>query len=238
MRAIIRIAVLTGVLTATATVGWGDIRSQPIQFAKGTSSASVKGSISGDDVIDYSLRAKAGQMMTVKLETNNTANYFNVLPPGSNDVAIFIGSTSGNEFIGALPDDGEYKVRVYLMRSAARRNEKADYKLSVGITSAAPSDAKMPGTNYHATSILPCSMGDAAPGSQDCEAKVIRGAPGQAEVHISPPGGFTRVLKFSGETVLSDGDAKVKASKSGDMWSVEVDDYEHYQIPEAVISGG
>jgi hypothetical protein len=57
-------------------------------------------------------------------------------------------------------------------------------------------------------------------------------------VHVTPPGGFERVLKFSGATVLSDGDAKVKANKSGDMWSVEVNDYEHYQIPEAVISGG
>ncbi len=33
-------------------------------------------------------------------------------------------------------------------------------------------------------------------------------------------------------------DYKVKASKSGDMWSIEVNDYEHYRIPEAVISGG
>jgi hypothetical protein len=30
----------------------------------------------------------------------------------------------------------------------------------------------------------------------------------------------------------------VKATKSGDTWSVEVDDDEYYQIPEAVISGG
>jgi hypothetical protein len=30
----------------------------------------------------------------------------------------------------------------------------------------------------------------------------------------------------------------VKASKSGDLWSVDVNDYEHYRIPEAVISGG
>jgi len=35
--------------------------------------------------------------------------------------------------------DGEYTIRVYLMRSAARRNEIANYTLTVGITgSAAP----------------------------------------------------------------------------------------------------
>jgi hypothetical protein len=37
--------------------------------------------------------------------------------------------------------------------------------------------------------------------------------------------------------VTSAADAKVKASKSGDLWSVDVNDYEHYRIPEAVISG-
>jgi len=46
------------------------------------------------------------------------------------------------------------------------------------------------------------------------------------------------VLTFAGGTVTSDADAKVKASKGSDVWSVDVNDYEHYRIPEAVISGG
>jgi hypothetical protein len=126
------------------------IESRPLQFAKGASSATVKGSLKGDKTIDYKLRAKAGQTMSVTLKTTNGANYFNVLPPGSNDVAIFIGSTSGNEFTGALPADGEYKIRVYLMRSAARRNETADYTLTVGIIGSAAGDAKVGGTSYNA----------------------------------------------------------------------------------------
>jgi len=109
------------------------IVSKPLQFAKGASSATVKGSIKGGATIDYKLRAKAGQTMNVALKTSNAANYFNVLPPGSKDVAIFIGSTEGNEWTGALPADGEYTIRVYMMRSAARRNETANYTLTVGI---------------------------------------------------------------------------------------------------------
>ena len=66
---------------------------------------------------------------------------------------------------------------------------------------------------------------------------MIRGKPGNAEVHVTPPGGFKRVLTFMGDKVTAKG-SKVKASKHGDMWSVEVNDYEHYQIPEAVIVGG
>lgn len=239
--------IVGAVLIASAAPALADIQSKPLQFAKGTSAATVESSLQGDQTIDYELRARAGQTMTVTLKTSNGANYFNVLPPGSDDVAIFVGSTSGNEFSGTLPADGEYKIRVYLMRSAARRNEKANYTLTVGITgkaaapalgSAPSSDAKVPGTPYHATGPVPCSMGDAAPGSQQCEFGVIRGNPGNAEVHVKLPGGLERVLTFIGEKVTADANGKVKAEKDGDMWSVEVNDYEHYQIPEAVISGG
>jgi len=84
---------------------------------------------------------------------------------------------------------------------------------------------------------VPCWMGNAPVGSSQCEFGVIRGKPGNAEVHIKPPGGLERVLTFMGNTVTS-GNEKVKASKAGDLWTIEVNDYEHYQIPEAVISGG
>jgi hypothetical protein len=210
----------------------------------------VKGTIQGDQTVDYKLRARAGQTMSVKLVTRNGANYFNVLPPGSNDVAIFVGSTDGNEWTGTLPSDGEYTLRVYLMRSAARRNEAAPYTLTVGVTggdatAAAPSplgkapasDAKVKGTGYHATGPLRCAMGNAPMGSTQCEFGVIRGKPGNAEVHIKPAGGLERVLSFRGNSVTS-GNEKVKASKSGDLWMIEVNDYERYEVPEAVVSGG
>lgn len=232
-------------LIVSPVVQAGEIRTQPVQFAKGHSSATIEGKIKGEQTIDYTLRAKAGQTMSVTLKTSNGANYFNVLPPGSDGEAIFIGSTSGNEWTGALPADGEYKVRVYLMRSAARRNETASYTLTVGITGkpnaselgkARASDAKVKGTPYHATGPLPCSLGPGKP--MQCEFGVIRGKPGNAEVHITPPGGLKRVLTFMGDKVTTNPGEKIKAVKQGYDWSVEVNDYEHYTIPEAVISGG
>ena len=45
------------------------------------------------------------------------------------------------------------------------------------------------------------------------------------------------VLTFSGDHVTSEG-ATVTARKSGDWWTIDVNDYEHYRIPEAVIAGG
>jgi hypothetical protein len=238
------------VVLGDALWGWAasTIETRAVQFARGASSATVRGSLRGDAIIDYTLRARAGQTMSVALKTSNPSNYFNVLPPGSRDVAVFVGSTGGNEWTGALAADGEYRIRVYLMRSAARRNETAKYTLTVGITgegapatarkAAPPGDAKVKGTPYHATGQVLCSMGNAPPGSAQCDFGVIRGKPGHAEVHVTPPGGFTRVLNFAGGQVTAEGGGRVTASKSGDLWSVEVNDYEHYRIPEAVISGG
>ena len=252
MRVRIGQLVMVGVLAAANSMALAaaDIETRPIQFAKGASSATVKGTIKGDQTIDYTVRARAGQTMSVKLDTRHGANYFNVLPPGSNDVSIFAGPTGGNEWSGVLPADGEYKLRVYLMRSAARRNESASYTLTVGVTgsagAAAPSplgqapasDAKVKGTGYHATGPLPCAMGKAPMGSTQCEFGVIRGKPGNADVHIKPAGGLERVLSFRGNTVTS-GNEKVKASKSGrGLWTIEVNDYEHYQVDDSVISGG
>ena len=39
-----------------------------------------------------------------------------------------------NSWTDVLPESGTYKVRVYLMRSAARRNEKASYTMDFAIT--------------------------------------------------------------------------------------------------------
>jgi hypothetical protein len=98
------------------------------------------------------------------------------------------------------------------------------------------SDAKVKGTPFHATGPLPCTLGKDKP--MQCEFGVIRGEPGNAEVHITPPGGLKRVLTFMGDQVTTNPGEKVKAVKQGYDWSVEVNDYEHYTIPEAVIVGG
>jgi hypothetical protein len=224
-----------------------NVESKAVQFAKGASSATVTGALQGDKTVDYKLRARAGQTMRVKLTTSNASNYFNVLPPGSQGEAIHVGSSDGNEWSGALPADGEYAIRVYLMRSAARRGESAKYSLTMGISGkpvaasalgrASPNDAKVKGTPFHATGQLPCWMGNAPENSAQCPFGVIRGSSGNAEVRIKPEGGLERVLTFIGDRVTS-GSEKVKATKSGDTWTIEVNDYEHYRVYDSVILGG
>lgn len=127
--------------TASATDG---IETRPLRFAKGASAATVKGTLKGSQTIDYKVGAKAGQTMTVGLKTSNGSNYFNVLPPGSNDVAVFVGSSDGNDWKGTLETDGTYTIRVYLMRNAARRNETSSYSIEFKIAADVPGAAAAP----------------------------------------------------------------------------------------------
>lgn len=237
------LALMAALLFGPELLHAGDIRQEQVRFKSGTSSATIKGSIKGYEAIDYLLYAKAGQVMTVILTASNNANYFNVLPPKS-EAAIATGETVDNHWIGTLPVNGEYRVRVYLMRSVARRGEKSNYTLQVSITD--NGDAKVAGTPYHATGMVPCSVATDARGTSQCSFGVIRSGQGRAEVHLADPGfdvtlhkDSLTILNFDGNTVTSPDPAlKVRAEKKGDDWSVGINDFRFYTIPEAVITGG
>ena len=107
-------------------------RTERVQFARGTSSTTLHGNIHGYDTVDYVLGARGGQTLNVRLQPSNASAYFNVTKQGA-DETLFVGSTSGNQFSSRLPSNGDYVVRVYLMRNAARRDEHANYTLTVGI---------------------------------------------------------------------------------------------------------
>lgn len=113
---------------------FGQITTQKVTFPTGKSSVVVNGTIKGNESIDYMVSVSKNQVMKVDLKTKNLSCYFNVLPPGSNDVAVFIGSTEGNNFNQTLSQSGVYKIRVYLMRNEARRGTKVSFSLNIGVT--------------------------------------------------------------------------------------------------------
>jgi heat shock protein HslJ len=80
--------------------------------------------------------------------------YFNVLPPGS-ETALVNSSITGNQpWSGTLPADGDYTVRVYLMRAAARQGVKADHTLKVAILPARPEGrSSLSGTSWRLVDI-------------------------------------------------------------------------------------
>ena len=133
-------------LTAPASFAADGIRTERVHFKKGEKSAVVEAGIKGYETVDYVLGASAGQYMNVSLATKHGATYFNILAPGQNEVAMFNGAVSQNQYEGTLPASGDYKIRVYMMRSAARRNEVAHYRLEMIIDGREAADTHTPRT--------------------------------------------------------------------------------------------
>ena len=115
-----------------ATSAAAENRQERVRFARGASSAEVRGEVRGYDYVDYLVGARAGQRLTANLTRISGPAYFLIRAPGSED-NLFDGSSSGDHFETVLPASGDYRLRVFLMRSAARRNERSAYRLSVAI---------------------------------------------------------------------------------------------------------
>ncbi|MGE5154560.1 MAG: hypothetical protein ACM3ST_11135 [Bdellovibrio bacteriovorus] len=131
-RAFIRLA--TPAVIGALTIGLGlppmAQAGERIQFARGKDSAALRGSVTGSHHRDYVLGARAGQTMSVSLMTEGSA-YFNILPPGSQDVGIYNASMDGANARFRLPSNGDYTIRVYLMGDDKDSGRTVHYTLSV-----------------------------------------------------------------------------------------------------------
>lgn len=211
-----------------------------VAVAAGATQA-FSGKLKGYQLADYLIPLEAGQSVVMQLRTSNPSGYFNVDAPGATDGAMFIGSTSGNRFETVAPVSGDYLVRVYLMRSAARRNEVARYSLSVRAGAhpgkAAASDARVAGTPFHATASIRCVPSGGQPTT--CEAGVMRREAGAGTVRITLPGGAVRHVAFAGgKAVSSDGPAGLEVERAGDTSAITLGNGDRFEIPDALVTGG
>jgi len=238
-----RALLLTAALAACAPVTWSatpEIRQEQVQFDKGRTGASAKGSLRGRQAVDYRLAARAGQIMDVALTTNRSTAYFNVLPPGPGGKAIFVGSNNGDRYSGAVAADGEYTIRVYQLGDAAARDLVTTYRLDIDLSDRPVSAAggSAPPAKYDESGRLPCSEGRDSL-DRSCEFRVVRNASAQsAQVWISfGQAGRTRLLHYAGRRFTTDDGAGITARRDGDAWRVGVGSREFYKIPDALLNG-
>ena len=246
MKSILILAITFFLVFSIASNASQGIRSEQVTFKPGEIGETIKGQIKGRQIVDYRLNAKAGQLLAVILESSNRSNYFNVMEPGS-DSAMFIGSTSGNRFVGRLPKDGEYTVRVYLMSNAGRRGETAKYTINFAVSgdnqspdATAPSDTGP--AEFDASGKVKCSAGEPTL-DQWCGFRVRRDlSKGSAEIWIenivyNNQVRF-RVLHFADGKFTTNDKAKLSWQRQDDNWWVGIDGREFYFIPDALIYGG
>jgi hypothetical protein len=128
-----KIALLLAVL---ATPAFAQTTSD-VRFEPGNFGTMVSGTVVGDEYIDYRLGAQAGQEMFTELtvtDSNGSGTvYFNILPPGSDNVAIYNSSTYGNATTVELPEDGTYTIRVYQMGNDRDSGKTSGFTIDLSI---------------------------------------------------------------------------------------------------------
>lgn len=219
-------------------------KTEEVIFTPGTTGTSITSSIAGRQSKNYTLKAAAGQTMNVILSSDNTENYFNIYAPGKGpgDEAMFTGSINGNRYTGTLPATGHYTIQVFMMRSAARRNETANYTLKLDITGekkemSGNSSIQWPASG-DASGRIVCS-GKKENIKSFCEFRVKRN-PNGATIWMVKPGSLNtlRALYFENDTFTTDDNSKIKQVRVDDNWKVYVGISELYIIPDALIYGG
>jgi len=101
-----------------------------VRFQRGHSSTILKGRIIGFATKDYVVGAKAGQVMDLHLSSSNQSAYFVIYT--INGRAIDMNETT--VWSENLSESGDYVIRVFMMRSAARRKgAAANFTLSISV---------------------------------------------------------------------------------------------------------
>lgn len=109
-----------------------------VHFDAGTSGTTISGTVTGNEYGDYRLGANEGQLLTASIEVAETNGngtiYFNVLPPGSDGEAIWIGNMEADPTAEVtLPEDGTYTLPTYLLGNDRDTGRTVGYQFPVSI---------------------------------------------------------------------------------------------------------
>lgn len=117
-------------LLSSSVLAADKITTIPVKFAHGATGTTVSGSVQGYDTVEYTLAAKAGQTIDLKLSGSTNA-YFNLFAPDMQESLSL--ESDGQSFTVKLPANGNYRIQVYQPRAQARRNQVAKYSLRIDI---------------------------------------------------------------------------------------------------------
>lgn len=88
--------------------------------------------ISEYEAVSYVVALRAGQTLRAVLASSNAANHFDIYAP---DAAkpLHVGAESGNSHTLKAQSSGNYTIRVFLLRFAARDGQEARYELELSV---------------------------------------------------------------------------------------------------------
>lgn len=216
-----------------------------LHFKTPHESKMISSSVQGYETRTYLFKAKAKQKISIEFHSKHGASYFNFLP-SSAITALYRSDISGQSMQMYIPQSGYYTLQVYLMRSAARRNEKAHFTLNITLEDDvnAPMQTRypLPPLYYDAYALIPCSLQSEAY-EMMCEGIVIR----EHETHrahfwIKTPLQET----YSEEYAFSYQDGIFFQGEKNPIHHTRIEDTNHlnvhkklfFKIPDAFVLGG
>ena len=122
------LALMLAFAPALPQVAAAQDRVETLRMRPGATQTTVRGIVFGRISASYRLEARAGQRMSLDLNSRNTFLYFNLIDPRGRTIA-----REQTQWDGRLPTSGVYTIQIYLVRAEARRNVPAPFSLNVAI---------------------------------------------------------------------------------------------------------
>jgi hypothetical protein len=101
-----------------------------VTFNESSATRSFDDAIGGFEAVSYVVQLRQGQSLVVSLASNNISNSFDIYAPNESK-PVYIGGDSGNFHRLLAKTSGDYRVKVFLLRLAARDNQSAHYTLEL-----------------------------------------------------------------------------------------------------------
>jgi hypothetical protein len=99
-----------------------------VSFDERRTPRSFDNSIAGFEEVVYVVPLRQGQSLRVALSSSNISSCFDIYAPGETK-PVFVGGDSGSTHRLLARTSGDYRVKVYLLRLAARDDQSARYTL-------------------------------------------------------------------------------------------------------------
>lgn len=130
-----KLTVLVGLLLLCAAnvsaQGGGKAEPNRIAFAKGKSSATLSGTLSNNQEMEYVFGARAGQIVTLKVVSVTKGNLFVFSVAGAEGVELETDYDSYADYTFTAPQTGDYLVTV--VKKPTEKIPKAKFSLNLRI---------------------------------------------------------------------------------------------------------
>jgi hypothetical protein len=204
-----------------------------VSFERGKSTAVVNGELRVNGDACYSLRARAGQRMTISVNSVHEIARFNVFPP-TKDHTI---AHETNEWSGTLPETGDYVIALYTVKQA----EGGSFTLEVSVTAAAtPNATDAPRAAPTPSSDARTSLGNSSNSDANSQPYTFDAGEGAYVFDGKPPRGFEELtaLELPGVLLkLSDDGASIVSVSTDPQALVDTKGGRQFKARHATING-